>query len=56
VSEGEGDVTNDISSIGELKKWNSKGAPRLLKEIKKVEKIRPKISGDDYIYRFMILD
>jgi hypothetical protein len=56
VSEGEGDVTNDISSIGELKKWNSKGALRLLKDIKKVEKIRPKISGDDYIYRFMILD
>ena len=56
MSEGEGDVTNDISSIGELKKWNSKGALRLLKDIKKVEKIRPKISGDDYIYRFMILD
>ncbi len=56
MREGEGDVTNDISSIGELKKWNSKGALRLLKDIKKVEKIRPKIPGDDYIYRFMILD
>jgi Ca2+-binding EF-hand superfamily protein len=50
------DVSNDISSIAELEKCNSKGALQLLKDIKKVEKIKPKVPGDDYIYRFDVLD
>jgi hypothetical protein len=52
--ESERDELPDISSIAELEKFNSKGALKLLKDIQKIEKIRPKIPGDDYIYRFMI--
>jgi len=52
--ESEGDEPHDISAIEKLKQWNSKGAVKLLSNIEKVEKIRPKIPGDDYIYRFMI--
>ena len=47
-------MTNDISSVEKLKKWDSKGSLKLLNDIVKVEKIRPKIPGDDYIYRFEI--
>jgi len=54
--ESEGDESHIISSIEKLKKMGSKGPLQLLKDIEKVEKIKPKISGDDYIYRFMILD
>ena len=52
--ESERDETRDISSFEELEECNSKGALQLLKDIQKVEKIKPKIPGDDYIYRFMI--
>lgn len=52
--ESEGDESNDLSSIEKLKKFQSKGALKLIEDIKKVEKIKPNISGDDYIYRFMI--
>jgi len=51
----EGDESNNISSIEILKKRNSKGAFKLLDDIEKVEKIKPKIAGDDYIYIFKIL-
>jgi len=53
--ESEGGDSHDISSIEKLKKWDSKGALQLLKDTQQVEKIKPKIPGDDYIYRFMIL-
>ena len=49
-------MTNDISSVEKLKKWDSKGSLKLLSDIVKVEKIRPKIPGDDYIYKFDISD
>jgi len=49
-------MTSDISSVEKLKKWDSKGALKLLKNIQKVEKIRPKIPGDDYVYKFDISD
>ena len=52
--ESEGDESNDISSIEKLKKFQSKGALKLIEDIKKVEKIKPNIPGDDYIYRFII--
>jgi len=52
--ESEGDVSHDISSIKVLKEFESKGALKLLEDIQKVEKIKPKIPGDDYIYRFEI--
>jgi hypothetical protein len=45
---------HDISSIEILEKRKSKGALKLLNDIQKVEKIKPKVPGDDYIYRFMI--
>lgn len=51
----ENDELPDISSFEKLKKGNSKDTLKLLKEIQKVEKIKPKILGDDYIYRFRIL-
>ena len=53
--EGEGDESHDISSIEKLKKFQSKGAIKLLSDIQKVEKIKPRIPGDEYIYRFHIL-
>ena len=49
-------MTNDISSVEKLKKWDSKGSLKLLNDIVKVEKIRPKIPGDDYVYKFDISD
>jgi hypothetical protein len=48
------DELPDISSIEKLKQLKSKGALKLLSDIEKVEKIKPKIPGDDYIYRFDI--
>ena len=53
--ESERDELPDISSIEKLKQWNSNGALKLLRDIEKVEKIKPKIPGDDYIYRFHIM-
>jgi len=52
--DSECDESHEISSIEKLKQWKSKGALKLLSDIEKVEKIRPKIAGDDYTYRFMI--
>ena len=52
----EGDESHDISSVEKLKKWDSKGSLKLLNDIVKVEKIRPKIPGDDYVYKFDISD
>ena len=49
-------MTNDISSVEKLKKYQSKGALKLLSDIEKVEKIKPKIPGDDYVYKFDISD
>ena len=52
--DSECDESHEISSIEKLKQWKSKGALKLLKDIKKVEKIKPKIPGDDYVYKFDI--
>ena len=49
-------MTSDNSSVEKLKKWDSKGSLKLLNDIVKVEKIRPKIPGDDYVYKFDISD
>jgi hypothetical protein len=54
--DSECDESHEISSIEKLKQWKSKGALKLLSDIEKVEKIKPKIPGDDYIYRFDISD
>ena len=54
--ESEGDESHIISSINKLKEFQSKEALELLEEIEKVEKIKPKIPGDDYIYKFDISD
>ena len=50
------DDLHEMSAIEELKKWNYEGALNLLRDIEKVEKIKPKIPGDDYFYRFYIMD
>jgi hypothetical protein len=48
------DESKEISSIEILTECESKGALKLLNDIQKVEKIKPKVQGDDYIYRFKI--
>lgn len=53
--ESEGEETYEVSSIEQLKKRKSNGALKLLRDIEKVEKIKPKIPGDEYIYRFHIM-
>lgn len=52
--ESEGDESHIISSIKRLKDFDSQGALKLPEDIQMVEKIKPKIPGDDYIYRFEI--
>ena len=54
--ESEDYESHKISSIKRLKDFDSQGALKLLKDIQKVEKIKPNIPGDDYIYHFHILD
>ena len=51
-----GDKSDEISSIEKLEKFQSKGGLKLLSDIEKVEKIKPKIPGDDYVYKFDISD
>lgn len=53
--ESEGEEPYKVSSIEQLRKRKSNGALKLLRDIEKVEKIKPKIPGDEYIYRFHIM-
>ncbi len=54
--ENEDDKSDKISSIEILKERKSKAVLKLLNDIQKVEKVKPNIAGDDYIYRFHIID